>query len=163
MTGPSPSDDSRASTARTGVRSDGEAAAPPRVDPAIPDVAWHSPWFYVGWLCLALAVAGAVLPLMPGTPFVLLAAWCFARSSRRWHDWLHASPLFGPLLENWARERCMPLRAKVVAIVMMVGVGGSSIAFAVPAGWPRWAGLGLIAVGTGVVLSIRTCSRRSSA
>lgn len=130
---------------------------------AVMPPAWRSPWFYVGWTALVLGAIGVLLPLLPTTPFVLLAAWCFARCSRRWHDWLHGSRLFGPILEAWSRDRCMPLRAKVVSLTMMVGVGGTSMVFAVPPGWPRWAGLGLLAVGTAVVLSIRTCRPASGA
>ncbi|HSG87654.1 MAG TPA: YbaN family protein [Pseudomonadales bacterium] len=122
-----------------------------------------SPWLWIGWLCIALGAIGAVLPLLPTTPFVLLAAWCFARSSKRWHDWLYASGLFGPLLRDWDERRCMPLRAKVVALVMMAGVGGSSILLAVPPGWPRWGGLALLGVGTLSVLMIRTCPPRALA
>ena len=119
-----------------------------------------NPWLLVGWLCVALGAIGAVLPLLPTTPFILLAAWCFARSSRRWHDWLHASRLFGPLLRDWDTGRCMPLRAKVAALIMMTGVGGTSLLLAVPPGWPRWAGLALLGVGTVSVLMIRTCPPR---
>lgn len=116
-----------------------------------------TPWLWAGWLCVGLGAIGAVLPLMPTTPFILLAAACFARSSQRWHDWLYASALFGPLLRDWDRDRCMPLRAKVVALTMMVGVGGTSMWLAVPAGWPRWAGVALLAIGAASVLAIRTC------
>jgi uncharacterized membrane protein YbaN (DUF454 family) len=126
--------------------------------------AYLNPWLWVGWLCLLLGGLGAVLPLLPTTPFVLLAAWCFARSSKRWHDWLYASALFGPLLRDWDERRCMPLRAKVAALVLMAGVGGTSILLAVPPGWPRWGGLALLTVGIVTVLMIRTCPpRRTSA
>ena len=115
-------------------------------------------WTLIGILFVILGAIGAVLPLLPTTPFILVAAWCFAKSSPRLHRWLLESNLFGPILRNWETNRCVPLRAKIVAVVMMVGVGGSSLVFAVPAGWPRWTGLGLITVGCVVVLSLRTCS-----
>lgn len=116
-----------------------------------------NPWTLLGLTCLGLGAIGAVLPLLPTTPFVLLAAACFARSSPRLHAWLLASELFGPTLAAWERDRCMPRRVKLLSIVMMVGVGGTSIVFAVPPGWPRVAGLALMAVGVVVVLSVRTC------
>ena len=58
-----------------------------------------------GLLFLALGAAGIVLPILPTTPFILLAAWCFARSSERWHQRLLASELFGPIIDNWERNR----------------------------------------------------------
>lgn len=115
-------------------------------------------WTLIGILFLVLGAIGAVLPLLPTTPFVLVAAWCFARSSPRLHRWLLDSQLFGPMLRNWEENRCVPLRAKITALVMMLGVGGTSLVFAVPAGWPRYAGLALIGVGCVVVLSLRTCT-----
>ena len=120
-------------------------------------------WTLVGILFVVLGAIGAVLPLLPTTPFVLVAAWCFARSSPRLHRWLLDSRLFGPMLRDWEENRCVPLRAKITAVVMMVGVGGSSLLLAVPAGWPRWSGLGLVTVGCVVVLSLRTCSRPAAA
>lgn len=114
-------------------------------------------WTVVGVFFLVLGAIGAVLPLLPTTPFVLVAAWCFARSSPRLHQWLLDSQLFGPILRNWEENRCVPLRAKITALVMMVGVGGTSLVFAVPAGWPRYGGLALIGIGCAVVLSLRTC------
>ena len=118
---------------------------------------WFNPWTLLGSFFVVLGAVGAVLPLLPTTPFILVAAWCFARSSPRMHRWLNESALFGPIVRNWEQNRCVPLRAKVTALVMMLGVGGSSILFAVPPGWPRWSGLGLIAIGSVVVLSLRTC------
>ena len=118
---------------------------------------WFDPWTLLGSFFVMLGAAGAVLPLLPTTPFILVAAWCFARSSPRMHRWLLESALFGPIVRNWEQNRCVPLRAKITALVMMLGVGGSSILFAVPPGWPRWSGLGLIAIGSVVVLSLRTC------
>jgi uncharacterized membrane protein YbaN (DUF454 family) len=115
------------------------------------------PWSLLGLLFLGIGGLGVVLPLLPTTPFVLLAAGCFARSSPRLHRWLLESQLFGPTLRNWEENRCVPRRAKLVALVTMLGGGGSSILFAVPPGWPRWAGLALVTVGCVVLLSLRTC------
>lgn len=120
-------------------------------------------WTAVGVFFLVLGALGAVLPLLPTTPFVLVSAWCFARSSPRMHAWLLSSGVFGPILRNWEANRCVPRRAKITALVMMLGVGGTSIVFAVPPGWPRVAGLALIAVGSVVVLSLRTCSAELAA
>lgn len=124
--------------------------------------AFH-PWSLLGLLFLGIGGLGVVLPLLPTTPFVLLAAGCFARSSPRLHRWLLDSQLFGPILRDWEQHRCVPRRAKVVALVTMLGVGGSSILFAVPPGWPRWAGLALVTVGCGVLLSLRTCAADAGA
>ncbi|OAT76058.1 hypothetical protein A9B99_11440 [Mangrovibacter phragmitis] len=72
-----------------------------------------------GWLSVALAVLGVVLPLLPTTPFVLLAAWCFARSSPRFHHWLLYRSWFGSYLRNWQQYRAMPPGAKPRAIALV--------------------------------------------
>ena len=86
-------------------------------------------WFSVGWLCMALAVAGAILPLLPCTPFALLSAVCFARSSPRALNRLRRSPFVGPVLRDWERYHGMRLRAKITAVV--VAVVAPAITFAV--------------------------------
>lgn len=65
-------------------------------------------------------MAGAVLPVLPTTPFLLVAAWAFARSSRRLRTWLYGHPRFGPTLVAWHEHRAVPRRAKVAAISLMV-------------------------------------------
>ena len=78
---------------------------------------------FAGWLlCLALAVAGLLLPLVPTTPFLLLAAWFAARSSQRLHRWLIHSPGFGPILRDWEARGAVRRREKIVATVLMVGL-----------------------------------------
>ena len=109
---------------------------------------------------LLLGGIGVVLPLLPTTPFVILAAACFARSSPRMHGWLLHSELFGPMLRDWEANRCISYKVKWLALFMMAVVGGISIWFFVPAGWPRIAGLGLVGAGCLTVLSLKTCPRK---
>lgn len=77
-------------------------------------------WALTGGIALALGVIGIVLPLLPTTPFVLLAAFSFARSSVRYEHWLLTHPRFGPMVHDWRAYRAVPLRAKQLAWVMMV-------------------------------------------
>jgi uncharacterized membrane protein YbaN (DUF454 family) len=84
-----------------------------------------------GFVCVGLAALGVVLPLLPTTPFLLLAAACFARSSPRFYRTLLDNRVFGPLIRDWREHRAVPLRAKVMAITAITLVLGSSIAFAV--------------------------------
>lgn len=116
-----------------------------------------NPWTLLGVLFLVLGAIGVVLPLLPTTPFVLLAAWCFAKSSPRLHAWLHGSALFGPVLRNWEENRCMPRNARRMALLMMLGVGATSVLVFVPGLAFKLAGAALIATGCVVVLRIPVC------
>lgn len=78
----------------------------------------------LGSLFLLLAVLGALLPLLPTTPFLLVAAWAFARSSPRFEAWLLDHARFGPLIADWRREGAVSVRAKrLSAVVMLVTLG----------------------------------------
>ncbi|HEB93358.1 MAG TPA: DUF454 domain-containing protein [Gammaproteobacteria bacterium] len=83
----------------------------------------------LGFLFVALGGLGLVLPVMPTTPFLLLAAACFARSSPRFHDWLLNIHVFGSLIKNWQETRSIPKKTKLVAIFSIILVGGSSVVF----------------------------------
>ena len=74
-----------------------------------------------GWICVGLGLVGALVPLLPTTVFLLIAAWAFARSSPRWHRWLHEHPRFGGTIRAWEEHRAMPLRAKRVALGALAG------------------------------------------
>lgn len=80
-----------------------------------------------GAIALALGVAGIFLPLLPTTPFILLAAACWARASPRFHRRLLAHPRFGPLIENWERHHSLPRRVKVTAIALLTASVSVSI------------------------------------
>jgi uncharacterized membrane protein YbaN (DUF454 family) len=74
----------------------------------------------VGLFFVGLAIIGAVLPLLPTTPFLLVAAACFAKSSPRMHKMLLDNKVFGPLIYHWETSRSIPQRAKVMALTSMV-------------------------------------------
>ncbi|BES72781.1 hypothetical protein RE428_37990 [Marinobacter nanhaiticus D15-8W] len=74
----------------------------------------------LAYTSLGLAIAGIVLPLLPTTPFVLLAAWSAGRSSPEFHRWLHNHRTFGPIIENWKTRRAVPMRAKWLACAMLL-------------------------------------------
>jgi len=76
-------------------------------------------WLAVAYVALALGALGVVLPGLPTTPFVLLAAFAAARGSTRLHAWLHAHRLFGPMIRDWERHGAVSRRAKRVAVATM--------------------------------------------
>ena len=77
-----------------------------------------------GWICVVLGVVGAFLPVMPTTPFLLLAAACFVRSSKRFYIWLVTHRWLGPLIRDYLDGSGIPLKAKVYAIgSMWIGAG----------------------------------------
>lgn len=86
-------------------------------------------FFTVGWLSVALAIAGALLPLIPCTPFVLLAAVCFARSSPHAMRRLRRSPLLGPVLRDWQQYHGMRPTAKITAVCVAIGAPAITFAF----------------------------------
>ncbi len=72
-----------------------------------------------GWLCVILGVIGIVLPLLPTTPFILLAAFCFARSSDKFHHWLVTHHYFGPIIQRWEENKAIPRNVRNFTIVFM--------------------------------------------
>jgi uncharacterized membrane protein YbaN (DUF454 family) len=90
-------------------------------------------WLLIGLVALGLGAIGIALPLLPTTPFVLLAAFAFAQSSAKLHQWLLDHNVFGPLIDNWHRYGAISRRAKVVSVVSMIAVLVISLAMAAPA------------------------------
>lgn len=99
----------------------------------------------LGFASLGLAALGVVLPLLPTTPLVLLAAACFARGSPRFHEALRRNRVFGPAIRDWEDRRAVTPRVKTVAVVLVVVTFATTIAFGVTHPWLR-AGLGLLAL-----------------
>ena len=77
------------------------------------------PYIILAYVCLGLAAVGAVLPLLPTVPFLLVAAWAASRGSPKLSAWLHQHPKFGPTLCAWRDEGAVPTRAKVLACTML--------------------------------------------
>jgi uncharacterized membrane protein YbaN (DUF454 family) len=73
----------------------------------------------LGFLFLGLGAVGAFVPVLPTTPFVLLAAGCFYSCNRRIHAWLKKNPFFGPYLENYRTRQGISLRLKITSIAML--------------------------------------------
>jgi uncharacterized membrane protein YbaN (DUF454 family) len=115
-------------------------------------------FFLAGALSLALGAVGVVIPVLPTTPFLLLAAFCFARSSTRAHAWLLSNRVFGPPLRDYLDGRGVSWRIKAGALVFLWAAIGVSIAF-VPF-WRVRILLGLIAIAVTVhVVMIKNRTR----
>lgn len=84
----------------------------------------------LGLICVGLGALGAALPLLPTTPFVLLGAYCFARSSPRLHAWLLSHRVFGPLIRDWKAHRSIAPGAKLSAVLAMIATIGLSVVLA---------------------------------
>ncbi len=86
----------------------------------------------IGLTAVALGMLGVVLPLLPTTPFLLLAAACFARSSERFHDWLMNMPVFGQYIRDYKAGKGIPLRVKVTALTVLWATILTSVIWVVP-------------------------------
>jgi uncharacterized protein len=90
-------------------------------------------WIALGAASLVTGLVGAVLPLLPTTPFLLLAAYSFARGSPSLHAWLIEHPRLGPVIEDWQRYGAIARRAKIAAVITIVATLAISVAVGVPA------------------------------
>lgn len=73
----------------------------------------------IGFVCLALGILGIVVPLLPTTPFLLLAAACFVRASDRMYQWLINHKLFGLYIRNYREHKAIPLKIKVTSVALL--------------------------------------------
>ncbi|GAB2716279.1 YbaN family protein [Halomonas garicola] len=109
-------------------------------------------WSALAYLCIGLGAAGIVLPLLPTTPFLLLALWAATKGSPRLVNWLLYHPRFGPYLYAWREQRAIPPRAKLTAYALLafsfvtLWLGGASL----------WLLVALALFFTGVAIFIAT-------
>lgn len=90
-------------------------------------------WFILGSAALALAAIGVVLPVLPTTPFALLAVFAYGKSAPRIAASIERNRFLGPTLVNWRAHGAIARRHKAVAVIMMVSVFGASLAMSVAA------------------------------
>jgi len=110
----------------------------PMLPPFPPPPAWQRHlWLGAGLLSVLLGFIGIFLPLLPTTPFILLAAFCFSKGSPRCERWLLQHSRFGPMTREWRARRAVPLRAKQIATAMMA-VSSLSCWWILPQPW-LWA------------------------
>jgi uncharacterized membrane protein YbaN (DUF454 family) len=86
-------------------------------------------YLFLGFVCLGLGIAGYIVPLLPGTVFLLLATFFFFKSNERMYNWVLNHPRFGPLIRNYRAGHGIPRRIKVLAIVLIAISFGISIVF----------------------------------
>lgn len=79
-------------------------------------------WLIAGLLALGLGIIGVVLPILPTTPFMLVATFCFAKSSKRLHDWLVNHRTFGATVRDWHAHGAISKTAKISAVLTMAAV-----------------------------------------
>ena len=114
----------------------------------------------IGLLSVVLGVAGIFLPLLPTTPLLLLAAWCFVRSSPRLYEWLLNHPRLGEYIRNFRENRAIPLRVKIVSVTMVWLTIGFCIIKVVSEWW--WAQVALFLLASAItwhILSYATLKR----
>jgi len=83
-------------------------------------------WIGAGTLFVGLGTLGIFLPLLPTTPFLLLAAACYARGSKRFYNWLVSNRWFGNYIKNYREKKALPLKTKVFSIVLLWATMGYS-------------------------------------
>ncbi len=112
----------------------------------------------VGFITTGLGIAGFILPVLPGVPFLLIAAWAFSRSSERFETWLVTHPQFGPIILDWRAYQVIPLRAKLIATAMM-GLSLLYLIFASTVDRPIVAMIGVILFSVSVYIWTRPSHR----
>ena len=115
----------------------------------------------LGILAMVVGLIGVVVPLLPTTPFLLLAAACFVRSSDTMYGWFTSNRLFGGFIRDYREQRGVSARAKIVALALLWGVIGYTALTAVDAAWLR---VLLVAIAVAVtihLLRLRTLPKGS--
>ncbi|PCJ62552.1 MAG: hypothetical protein COA79_03305 [Planctomycetota bacterium] len=104
----------------------------------------------LGIFFLSIAIPGVILPLLPTTPFLLLAAWCFSKGSPKWSKWLKEHKLFGVFITNFQEKKGIELKHKIIAYVMLWLAIFNTIYF----GTILWLSWSLLFIGISVTLLI---------
>ena len=78
----------------------------------------------LGLLCVGLAFIGIFIPGIPTTPFLIVALWAFAQSSKKFHAWLLNHKRFGTVLHNWEAHKVVPIKAKITMVILQITAVG---------------------------------------
>jgi uncharacterized membrane protein YbaN (DUF454 family) len=113
----------------------------------------------LGFVCLGLGIAGYVLPVLPGTVFILLAVWFFFQSNARMYHWVLNHPRFGPTVRAYRAGYGIRRRVKVIAIALLVASVAFSVVFAIESIGMRVFLVVLGAIGVGFILTRPTTER----
>jgi len=116
----------------------------------------------LGFFFVGLAALGVFLPLLPTTPFLIIAAGCFAKSSEKWHRWLLSNRIFGPVIENWQQNKCISAVTKVISLSCIILFGGYAVVFALSDRVLRLLG-GIVILGSLLLVwRLKVCGRQQS-
>ncbi len=114
-------------------------------------------YLLLGWFSLITGIIGIFLPLLPTTPLVLLAAWCFSKSSERFHTWLINHKFFGPIVSDWQSNDGIPRKSRNRSIIFMwLGMAISILMVG-----RFWATVGLVCIGICVSIYLLRMPLRS--
>lgn len=105
----------------------------------------------LGWLFIALGVIGIFLPVVPTTPFILVAAWAFSQSSERFHNWLTSHSRLGPVVRAWQEDKSLPRQTRNrIIFLTWLSLTCSSVLIGITAFW--WPAAGFAVLGCTITL-----------
>jgi uncharacterized protein len=116
----------------------------------------HLIYITLGILCVILAGLGVLLPGLPATPFLLLASFAFARSSKKMHDWLINHKVFGPILSDFLDRKGIRLHIKIISLILMWGMMLISVIYFIDNNIVKYIAAGGAVIGTLAILRFRT-------
>ena len=108
----------------------------------------------LGLIFVGIGILGALLPVLPTTPWLLIASYFFARSSPRLEAWLRRTPYFGHLIRDWEEHRGVRPKVKATAIAIVVLVVGSTVIFGRVPDWGKWSAVALASIGVLCILFV---------
>lgn len=113
--------------------------------------------FSAGWIFVGIGFVGIFTPLLPTTPFLLLAVWCFVRSSEKAHAWIYRQPVLAKLLNDWQLHGAISRKSKILATIM-IALSLSGVWFTADS---LWVLAGVTVFLLGVVIFILTRPEQS--
>lgn len=111
----------------------------------------------IGFAAVALGMLGVALPVLPTTPFLLLAAACFARSSTRFHDWLMNMPVFGQCIRDYKAGKGIPVRVKIIALTVLWTTILTSVIWIIPVLFVKALLIAVASVVTTYIVRLPNC------